>query len=522
MAGWTIANDLTARDFVGRDDLGPVGADWLQSKCAPTYKPIGPYVVPAAFVEDPQDLRIQLRLNGELMQDETTADMIFDVASLIAFASRQAQLLPGDVVLTGSPAGNGQPLRPLAAPRRRDGGLHHRPRHAAQPRGVGMTIRADHIGSLQRPEALLAEIHRVYEAGHTSLLADERAKDLTRLRALEDEAIRRVVTRQEEVGLEVVTDGEFRRLMYFNSFFDAVDGLSPSQGKLQFRGDDGSVVEHEGAATITGRVAKIDSPAAREAAFVGELTERTVKVSFPTASFLVGNAALGPGLAAYDSPEEASRQPRRGAAQPGRRRRRRRRHLRAVRRLRLHDAVGVAARAARPLARASISTRSSIACWRPTDAIVAGLPAHVTTCLHQCRGNYASRYLTPHDHLGELGETFFSLPYDRFTLEWDGHVERTDADYAALERVPRGGATVVLGVVSTRHDQVESADDILATVERAARHIPVEQLAISPQCGFASALTTGDDDRPDGNLIDEDAQWRKLELLVTTARRIWT
>ncbi len=150
------------------------------------------------------------------------------------------------------------------------------------------------------------------------------------------------------------------------------------------------------------------------------------------------------------------------------------------------------------------------------------MPAHVTTCLHQCRGNYASRYLTPHDHLGELGETFFSLPYDRFTLEWDGHVDRTDADYAALGRVPRGGATVVLGVVSTRHDRVESADEILATVERAARHIPLEQLAISPQCGFASALTTGDDDRPDGNPIDEDAQWRKLELLVTTARRIWT
>jgi 2-keto-4-pentenoate hydratase/2-oxohepta-3-ene-1,7-dioic acid hydratase in catechol pathway len=107
VAGWTVANDLTARDFVGRDDLGPVGADWLQSKCAPTYKPIGPYLVPAALVEDPQALQIQLRLNGELMQDETTADMIFDVASLIAFASRQAQLLPGDVVLTGSPAGNG-------------------------------------------------------------------------------------------------------------------------------------------------------------------------------------------------------------------------------------------------------------------------------------------------------------------------------------------------------------------------------------------------------------------------------
>ena len=384
-----------------------------------------------------------------------------------------------------------------------------------------MTIRADHIGSLQRPKALLAEVHRVYEPGHTSLLADERAKDLTHLRALEDKAIRRVVARQEDVGLEVVTDGEFRRLMYFNSFFDAVDGLSPSQGRLQFRGDDGSVVEHEGAATITGRVAQIDSPAAREAGFVGELTQRTVKVSFPTASFLVGNAALGPGLAAYDSPEEAAES------------------LVGVLRSLVDDAIEAGATyvqfdvsgymmlSGSPLGELvrsrGIDLDALLDRMLEADrAIVAGLPAHVTTCLHQCRGNYASRYLTPHDHLGELGETFFSLPYDRFTLEWDGHVERTDADYAALGRVPRGGATVVLGVVSTRHDRVESADEILATVERAAKHIPIEQLAISPQCGFASALTTGDDDRPDGNPIDEDAQWRKLELLVTTARRIWT
>ena len=160
-------------------------------------------------------------------------------------------------------------------------------------------------------------------------------------------------------------------------------------------------------------------------------------------------------------------------------------------------------------------------CRWPIAPSCQGLPDHVTTCLHQCRGNYASRYITPHDRLGELGKAFFSLPYDRFTLEWDGHVDRGDADYAALERVPRGGATVVLGVVSTRHPQLETADAIKATIDRAARHIPIEQLAISPQCGFSSALTTGDDDRPDGNLIDEDAQWRKLELLVTTADEIW-
>src|SRR3954447_18582095 len=168
------------------------------------------------------------------------------------------------------------------------------------------TIRADHIGSLQRPRQLLDEVHRIYQAGHTAMLAEERAKDRTRLRELEDEAITKVVARQQELGLAVVTDGEFRRLMYFNSFFDAVDGLAPSQTKLQFRGDDGSVVEHEGPVAIVGRVSKRDSPAADEARFTAALTDRTVKVTFPTASFLVGQAALGPGMAAYGSPQEAA------------------------------------------------------------------------------------------------------------------------------------------------------------------------------------------------------------------------
>lgn len=107
VAGWTVANDITARDYVRRSDAGAVNVDWLRAKCAPTYTPVGPYVVPAAFVPDPQDLRITLRLNGDTMQDESTADMIFDVASLLAYLSREVKLLPGDLLLTGSPAGNG-------------------------------------------------------------------------------------------------------------------------------------------------------------------------------------------------------------------------------------------------------------------------------------------------------------------------------------------------------------------------------------------------------------------------------
>jgi 2,4-didehydro-3-deoxy-L-rhamnonate hydrolase len=107
VAGYAICNDITARDHVYRPDLPGIGTDWLAGKNWPSFFPLGPYIVPAAHVGDPMDLRITLRLNGEVMQDASTADMMFDVARLIEYASSIAELRPGDILLTGSPAGNG-------------------------------------------------------------------------------------------------------------------------------------------------------------------------------------------------------------------------------------------------------------------------------------------------------------------------------------------------------------------------------------------------------------------------------
>ena len=107
VAGYVIANDITARDAVFRKDVPKLGADWLQSKNAPGFLPFGPFVVPAAYVDDPYALRLTLKLNGDVMQDEWVADMLFDVASQIEYASRHAALLPGDVICTGTPAGCG-------------------------------------------------------------------------------------------------------------------------------------------------------------------------------------------------------------------------------------------------------------------------------------------------------------------------------------------------------------------------------------------------------------------------------
>jgi 2,4-didehydro-3-deoxy-L-rhamnonate hydrolase len=107
VAGYTMANDLTDRATVFRRDMPAIGTDWLRSKNAPGFTPLGPWIVPAESIADPGDLRVTLKLNGETMQDESTKDMLFGVARLVSYISRTSQLLPGDLVLTGSPAGNG-------------------------------------------------------------------------------------------------------------------------------------------------------------------------------------------------------------------------------------------------------------------------------------------------------------------------------------------------------------------------------------------------------------------------------
>lgn len=107
VAAYTICNDLTTRDRLYRPDLKAIGTDWFTAKNADTFLPTGPFLVPAAFVGDPSDVRITLRHNGVVRQDESTKDMIFDIPRLIAYVSSTTTLRPGDLLLTGSPAGNG-------------------------------------------------------------------------------------------------------------------------------------------------------------------------------------------------------------------------------------------------------------------------------------------------------------------------------------------------------------------------------------------------------------------------------
>jgi 2-keto-4-pentenoate hydratase/2-oxohepta-3-ene-1,7-dioic acid hydratase in catechol pathway len=116
VAGYTICNDLTTRDLVYRTDLKAIGTDWFAAKNAPTFLPTGPYLVPAKFIADPMDLRITLRHNGIVRQDESTAGMLFDLPAILAYITEVTELHPGDLVLTGSPAGNGMHWGVFLAP----------------------------------------------------------------------------------------------------------------------------------------------------------------------------------------------------------------------------------------------------------------------------------------------------------------------------------------------------------------------------------------------------------------------
>lgn len=107
IAAYAIANDVTARDTLYRKDMPKIGTDWLNSKCRPTFLPFGPYLVPRQFVDDPQQLQITFKLNDKVMQYESTSDMIFNIPRLVEYISSLITLMPGDIICTGSPAGNG-------------------------------------------------------------------------------------------------------------------------------------------------------------------------------------------------------------------------------------------------------------------------------------------------------------------------------------------------------------------------------------------------------------------------------
>jgi 5-methyltetrahydropteroyltriglutamate--homocysteine methyltransferase len=335
----------------------------------------------------------------------------------------------------------------------------------------------------------------------------ERGRDRTELTAIEDAAIRGAVQRQVDCGLDVVTDGEFRRWMFMNSFYDAVAGVRTGK-TVRFRNDRGGEVElavHE----IVARLEPVDSPAAREAAFMSRVAgTMPFKVTFPAASIFVHPFTTVDG--AYASVEEFVA------------------HAIELERLLVADAVASGARYVQfdfPLypylvdpawiarfadAGHDVATLIDRALAADT-AVLEGIPDDVTVGLHICRGNYRSSWMCEGSLAPVADRVFGGLPYDAFLVEWDDLGR--DGGFEPVRHL-RGDAIMVMGLVSSKVRELEDEDDLVRRMEEAAGYTGgMDRLAISPQCGFASVLA--------GNDTDEAVQWRKLQLVGRVADRLW-
>jgi 5-methyltetrahydropteroyltriglutamate--homocysteine methyltransferase len=366
------------------------------------------------------------------------------------------------------------------------------------------------VGSLLRPTSLRYAVEEFYSGGHSAVLADERARDRTGLRALEDEAIRDAIRRQIDLGLDVITDGEFRRWMFLNSFYDAVEGFR-TDNVVTFRnarGEDVPLRVHE----IVEHLRLVDSPAAREAVFMSAVADGyPFKITFPAPSLFGHPFSYKPGVTSgYGSLEEFVA------------------HAIQIERRLVADAIKAGTRYVQfdfPLYPYLVDPawveRFEARGHRVADlveeaiaadtAVLEGIPDDVTVALHICRGNYRSSWMCEGSLEPVAERVFGDLPYNAFLVEWDDLGR--DGGFEPV-RFLRTGSTMVMGIVSTKTPELEDEDELIRKMEQAASLSDgMDRLGISPQCGFASVMI--------GNEIDQDTQWRKLEIVARVADRIW-
>jgi 5-methyltetrahydropteroyltriglutamate--homocysteine methyltransferase len=359
-------------------------------------------------------------------------------------------------------------------------------------------FRAEHIGSLLRPPALLAA-RRAAEEGRLSPEG---------LRAEEDRHIREAVDLQEAVGLEAITDGEYRRGIYFGHFSDAVEGFTEMDAEMSFRGAGGESLRYR-AAVVTGRLVRRRGIATEEFRYVRALTRRTPKVTLPSPSsqhFL----RWRPGVSdrAYPDLEEFFAD------------------VAAIYQAELAELAALGASYVQlddvplglmcdPRHRDAFRAKG----YDPAEmleryitlvnAALAGRPRELTVGIHVCRGNNQGKWLGEGAYDYVAARAFGALDVDALFLEYD---TARAGGFEPLRHVT-AARWAVLGLVSTKTPELEAADDLCRRIDLAARLVPLERLALSPQCGFASTAP--------GNPLTPAEQRRKLELVVAVARRVW-
>jgi 5-methyltetrahydropteroyltriglutamate--homocysteine methyltransferase len=374
-------------------------------------------------------------------------------------------------------------------------------------------IRTDVVGSLLRPAAVR----------DTRIAFDEGKTTADALHAVEDEAVRDAVRLQENAGLDVITDGEMRRLNFQDSFGASVEGYDAARSTLKVyeRRVEGSApgqrweiptMHQAGTAVSHRRPAKSRLKLAHnvpleEYRFVSKVAKKPVKVSLIGPDRISQRFAYEDSSAVYRDMDAfvadvvaIERQIVTSLVDAG---------CRYV-----HiDAPGFTAYIDPPSldqmrARGEDPMQNFARSLEAEAAVTAKYPG-VTFGIHLCRGNQRSMWHREGAYDAIAERLFNELPHDRFLLEYD---TPRAGGFEPLRYVPKG-KIVVLGLVSTKVPELESVDDLKRRIDAAAKFVPLEQLALSPQCGFASDVV--------GNLISEDDQKRKLERLVETARQVW-
>lgn len=383
--------------------------------------------------------------------------------------------------------------------------------HLRTPRKIA---RAEPVGSLIRSPEITAQIDAVYAGSTTaarSLAMPARAAEIGKLNLLADEAIGDLVQHQIDAGLDVVTDGEVRRATFLSSFYDAVAKVTPADKPFEAEGPDGTII-YGGLADPVFRdpLVKASSPVSEEIAFLRATANYPFKVTVPAPSYFYSDIVDVP----TDGKGFASRQDFVTDALE-------------VTKLVVADAIASGAKWIQfdfPIYPALVDARSKP--WLDaigetaeslldkaiaTDAAaVAEIPKDVTVGMHLCRGNFEGGFWS--GSLAPIAERMFNeLPHERFLFEWED-VSR-EGDYSPIKHVPKG-KIMAMGLVSTKAPELESVDDVKHRLEEASAFLDMEQLALCPQCGFASLY--GD------HLVSaEDAQWRKLELVGKVADEVW-
>ncbi|MGY1858325.1 5-methyltetrahydropteroyltriglutamate--homocysteine S-methyltransferase [Modestobacter sp. SYSU DS0290] len=368
----------------------------------------------------------------------------------------------------------------------------------------GPPFRADHVGSLLRPPSLL-EARARHAAGEI---------DAAELRGIEDAAVADAVRLQADVGLATATDGEFRRTTWHMDFIYAIEGISKVEGsgaKVHFRNADGSIDWAPAGLRVDGPL-RIDEPIfGADLAFLQSQVQpgQTAKLTIPSPSMVHyrgGAAAIDPAVypdedAFWEALSAAYRQQVQGVAAQG------------CTYLQLDDTS--LAYLNDPAQRAQLADQGRDAehqherYIRQMNSALAGRPEGLTVTTHLCRGNFRSSWAAEggYDFVAEA--LFGGLEVDGFFLEYD---DDRSGGFEPLRFVPPG-KRVVLGLVTSKRPELESKDDLKRRIDEAARFVPLEQLALSPQCGFSSTV--------EGNALTRDDQIAKLALVVETAQEVW-